>query len=140
MASQGITLPQRPPRTTVPGETRPSFTPGSGGGGGFGGGFGGGLGNRFATPPAGVDASKYTAAYNTCKSKLPTGNGGAFNNTAFQAYLSCLKDHGVTINANNFRSVNRNDPKVQAAMSTCRPLLPQGFGRGGSTTTTSPGA
>ncbi len=145
MASQGVTLPQRTPRSTVPGETRPSFTPGSGfpGGGGFG---GGGFGARFATRPAGLNVSdsKYAAAYNACKSKLPSfnGNGGGFlNNSAFQAYFSCLKDHGVTIDANNFRSINRSDPKVQAAMTTCRPLLPQGgFGRGGSSSTTAPSA
>jgi len=146
MSSQGITLPQRTPRSTVPGETRPSFTPGSGGGGfgGAGGGFGGGFANRFATPPAGVDASKYATAYNACKSKLPTfnGNGGGFlNSTAFQAFFSCMKDHGVTVNANNFQSLNRSDPKVQSAMNICRAALPQGgFGRGGSTSTTAPSA
>ena len=140
MSSHGITLPQRTPRSTVPGETRPSFTPGSGpGGGGFGG--GGGFANRFATAPSGVDPAKYAAAYDACKPKLPTfGGGNPLNNSEFQLYVGCLKDHGVTITGGNFGSINRSDPKVQAAMTKCRPLLPQGFGRGGSTTTTTPSA
>jgi hypothetical protein len=145
MSSHGVTLPNagrnRPgngtPPSTTPGET---FPPRGSGGGGFGaGGFGGDLAQRFATKPADVDVSDatYNAAYNACKSSLPTGNFNPANNSAFQAYASCLKDHGVTLPANGgFAGIDRNDPKVQAAMNTCRPLLPAGFGRGGTTTTT----
>jgi hypothetical protein len=154
MSGHGITItvPTRgrnanggPPSTT-PGETRPA------GGGGFGGGFA----NRFATAPAGVDAAQYATAYADCNSKLPTGtgNGALQNNSAFQAYVSCLLDHGVKLPTTSTTvaggttpttatgatsttptTFNRNDPKVQAAMKTCRPLLPT-RGTGAATTTT----
>jgi hypothetical protein len=136
MSSHGVTLPQRnrqgdggPPSTT-PGET---FRPRNGGG------FGGG---RFLTPPAGVDAAKYTAALNACRSQLPTGFGnGGLNSTAFGAFTSCMKDHGVTISGpGGFRGLNRNDPKVQSALTTCGVLLPAGFNGGRSTATTTPGS
>jgi len=137
MRTHGVTLATRPrtgnrsTSSTTPGATRPR-----GGGGGFG--FGGNFANRFNTPPAGVDPTKYKTALTACRSLLPTG--GLPNNSAFQAYRSCLKDHGVTLPATGSgASINRNDLKVQAAMKTCRPLLPtQGAGR--STTTTAPGA
>jgi hypothetical protein len=137
------------PPSTTPGETRPARTPGGGGG------FAGGFANRFNTPPAGVDPAKYKTALAACKSKLPTGGGGGGfqNNTAFQAYLSCLKDHGVvlptgaaggaggttstTAPGTTSTTFNRNDPKVVAAMKTCAPLRPA-TGFGGTTTTTVP--
>jgi hypothetical protein len=141
MSSHGVALATRPrgasgartPPSTTPGETRPP-----GGGGGFG---GGNFANRFNTPPAGVDPTKYKAALAACRSKLPTGTGNALNNSAFQAYRSCLKDHGVTLPATGGTgSINRSDPKVQTAMKTCQPLLPAGgFGRS-TTTTTAPSA
>jgi hypothetical protein len=147
MNSHGVTVPTRgrtgpsgsggPPSTT-PGGTRP---PGSG--------FGGGnLADRFATPPAGVDPAKYATALAACKSTLPTvgptgGNGQ--NNSAFQAYRSCLSDHGVTLptsgggTGGGLGSINRNDPTVKAALTACQALLPAG-GSGGTTTTTAPPA
>ena len=137
MSSHGVTLATRPrgasgAPSTTPGETRPL----GGGGGGFG---GGNFANRFNTPPAGVDPTKYKAALAACRSKLPTGI--PLNNTAFQAYRSCLKDHGVTLPATGGAgSINRSDPKVQAAMKICQPLRPAGgFGRS-TTTTTAPSA
>jgi hypothetical protein len=145
MTTHGVTLPQglgggnRTPPSTTPGETRPA-----GGGGGGGGFFGGGnFADRFKTAPAGVDPTKYAAALKACMSTLPTGvPGGGANNTAFQAYRSCLADHGVTLPATGgLGAINRNDPKVQAAMKTCLPLLPTGgFGGGRTTTTTAPAA
>jgi len=138
MSSHGVTLPTRPrtdggPPSTTPGETRP---PGDGNGpGGFPGFGGGNFAGRFATPPAGVDPTKYKAALAACASKLPTRGVNLPNNSAFAAYRSCLKDHGVTLPTSGGGSFNRNDPKVQAALATCRPLLPAG-GFGGSTTTT----
>jgi len=147
MSSHGVTikLPTRPgngnggPPSTTPGETRPQRPAGGGGFGGFG---GGNLADRFKTAPAGVDPTKYAAAFAACQSQLPTGGGGggAFNSTAFQAYRSCLADHGVKLPATGgFGNINRNDPKVQAAMKTCQALLPAGgFGR--TTTTTAPSA
>jgi hypothetical protein len=131
MSNHGITLPQR--RRTGTGDSGASgasgFTGGSGGGGG-------GFANRFAQPPAGVDPTKYQDALNACRSQLPTG-GGNFNSSAFQAYRSCLQDHGVTLPAQGgVRSLKMSDAKVQAAMKTCQPLLPAGFGRNRSTTPT----
>ena len=139
MSSHGVTLPTRPragnggsTSSTTPGAARPRD-----GGGGFG--FGGNFANRFNTPPAGVDPTKYRTALTACRSLLPTGT--VPNNSAFQAYRSCLQDHGVTLPASGSSgTINRNDPKVQAALKTCRPLLPaQGAGRS-TTTTTAPGA
>jgi hypothetical protein len=145
MSSHGVTLPTRvrtvpnggPPSST-PGETRPSGS--SGGGGGFGFGGGGNPANRFATAPKGVDPTKYAAALAACRSTLPTGPNPA-NNSAFQAYRSCLQDHGVTLpTTGGAGSINRNDPKVQAALKTCQALRPaRGFGRP-TTTTTAPHA
>ncbi len=164
MSSHGITvsLPTgRRNRTGIPPSTTPGDTrPAPGGGGPGGGGFGGGFANRFATAPAGVDTAKYATAYAACKSKLPTGdgNGALQNNSAFKAYVSCLLDHGVTLpstpttvaggttpptatgaTATTPTTFDRNDPKVQAAMQTCRPLLPA-RGTGATTTTTAPPA
>ena len=144
MSGYGITLSiptRRPgggnggPPSTTPGDTRPR-----GGAGGFGFG-GGGFANRFNTPPAGVDPTKYKTALAACKSKLPTG-GGLPNNSAFTAYRSCLSDHGVTLPANGGGAgIDRNSATVKAALKTCAPLLPAGgFRRGGTTTTTVPAA
>ena len=129
MSSHGVTLPQRPATNRT--------TPPSTAAGGRRAGFGGGFANRFRTPPAGVDPTKYQAALKACMSSLPTGGRGNFNNSAFQAYRSCLSDHGVNLPAQGQTgsTLNRNDPKVQAAMKTCAPLLPSGFGRGATTTT-----
>jgi hypothetical protein len=113
MAAKGITLPTR--NRSSDGTPPSSFTPGTGGGG---------FGARFSTPPPGVNAAQYSAALNACRSQLP--NGGNFaNSSAFQAYRSCLQDHGVSMPARGgFGSLNRNDPKIAAALKTCRALLP----------------
>jgi hypothetical protein len=132
-----INLPPRTPRSTTPGETFPRRN----GGGGF---FGGGGGGNFQPPP-GVSQTDFQNALKACGA----GNGGGFggNSSAFQAYRSCLSDHGVTLPTPGTTgstpppSIDRNDPKVQAAMKACAPLLPAGFGnrgRNGSTTTTAP--
>jgi hypothetical protein len=97
-------------------------------------------GSRPARSPA------QQQAFAACRSKLPTGGGfgrGA-NPQAFQAYLSCLGDHGVTVPTTTAGSTPRgagsglagvrSDPKFATANKTCAPLLPT-FG---STTTTTP--
>ena len=135
MANHGVTLPQRNRNRTPGTGGSEGSTPNSFSGGGGGGGFGGGLANRFNTPPAGVDPTKWQNALNACRSQLPTG--GSFNSSAFQAFRSCLSDHGVTMPANGgFAGINRNDPKFVSAMTICRPLLPNGGN--GPTTTTKP--
>ena len=46
-----------------------------------------------------------------------------------QQFLACLKQNGVTINGNNFRSLDPTDPKLRTALEKCAPLMP--FGRFG---------
>lgn len=159
MTKHGVTLAQRRPGAGGP--------PASGGGGTGGGGFGrsGGGFNPTRVPtslPKGVTAKKYLAAVKACKSKIPKGGfgfGGA-NRGQFQAYISCLRDHGVNIpqpgsgsggsgsgssttaaggsggnGGGPLGGLNRNDPTFQAANQICAPLLPN-QGPGATTTTT----
>jgi hypothetical protein len=93
--------------------------------------------------PKGVTVKKYEAARKACASKLPAGGFGfgGRNSQQFQAYLSCLSDHGVTVpKTGGLRGLNRNDPTFQAANQICGVLLPQrpGGGPGGAPTTTTP--
>ncbi|MCU1456219.1 MAG: hypothetical protein JWL73_311 [Actinomycetia bacterium] len=102
------------------------------------------------TPPRTAPklTSKQKKAMKACQSKLPKrgtgapggaapggGPGGGPGGAAFQQYTTCLTQHGVTIPANGgFRSINPNDPTVQAAMTACasvRPNFGGGQGRGG---------
>ncbi|HEY5013173.1 MAG TPA: hypothetical protein VIK61_10775 [Acidimicrobiia bacterium] len=138
LSQHGVTLPQRTRPTGSSGSPPPS---GSGAGGLAGdGGFGGGSGSGFGggTPqslPKGVTAAQFAAAQTACRSKLPSGGlfGGGQGGQAFQAYTSCLRDHGVTISrvapqttvAGSPRpTFNRNDPKFVAANKVCAALLP----------------
>lgn len=134
LRQHGVNVPDRPPRTD-----------GSQGTGGTGATAGGptstrprGTGNAnggtrpSTTLPPGVDASTFEAARQACQSQLPAdrGNGGpggpgGQDSSAFQAYTSCLKDHGVTLPANGgFGGVNRDDPAFKAADAVCAPLRP----------------
>jgi hypothetical protein len=125
-----VNLPHRQAGTSAPPTTGANGQaggppPGSGAGGGF---FGDGQ------PPAGVDQATWQAAMKACASKRPTGSFGGRGLKAFQAYLSCLKDHGVTVpSGTDMRSLNRSDPTFIAANKTCAPLLPA---RPNGTTTT----
>ncbi len=113
LSQHGVTLPSGRP-TGV----RPSGSPGAGGGG-YGGGFGG----------ASADPSR-KAATQACASLRPQGNGqgrggGGFNSTAMQAFVSCMKDHGVTVPATGgIRSLNTADPATADAFKICQPLMP----------------
>jgi len=139
-----IALPSRSPGTGArpsgrPTGVRPSRSPGAGFGGGFtgGGGFGGGgsgfggggIFNDPSNPPTGVSATAWTSALAACKSLAPTFNrgagGAAGGGAAYQAYLTCLKSHGVTASAAPGNK-STADPKVAAAMKTCAPLRPTG--------------
>ncbi|MBM9509021.1 hypothetical protein [Actinacidiphila acididurans] len=144
LSQHGLKLPSFAPRS--PG-ARPSGSPGAGrgfGGGGFGGGgrgFGGGGFPGFggASPDAATQK-----ALDACKSLQPqfSGRGGAggANSSAFKAFTSCLKDHGVVLptpspGATNgagrpgggfgFRGLNTSDPKTAKAYDACKVLLPQ---------------
>lgn len=112
------------------------------------------------------DQSAFQAANEACASLRPVngngagGNGanGGANNTAIQAYLSCLKDNGVTVpdptangatrgtaqgapnsdSGNGPRGngpgggflggIDRTSPAFEAANAKCQVLLPQGAG------------
>jgi hypothetical protein len=143
LGKNGVTIafPSRSPGTGArpsgrPTGARPSRSPGAGFGGGFtgggggGGAFGGGIFNDPSNPPTGVSATAWTSALAACKSLAPTFNrggagGAAGGGAAYQAYLTCLKSHGVTASAAP-RSQSTADPKVAAAMKTCAPLRPTG--------------
>jgi hypothetical protein len=137
MASHGFKLPAR---LRTPTSGTGSTTPRTGDGGG---GFFGGQRTPFTAPP-GVDQQKYDAAVNACRSKLPAFGNGADNaqfRTAFTAYATCLKNHGVqgigdvTSGRQALANVDRASASFQAADQACQALRPTR-----STTTTSAGA
>ncbi|MEX1009675.1 MAG: hypothetical protein WD271_17795 [Acidimicrobiia bacterium] len=93
--------------------------------------------------PKGVTLKKYQAAQKACQSKLPAGgfggSGGA-QSGQFQAYLSCLGDHGVKVPSSAaLRNLDRNDPTFQAADQICGALLPDGAAPPGNATSTPSG-
>ena len=136
LAQNGVTLPQR------------------GQGNGQGNGQGGPSGsfdpanppaNRGTLPP-GVDQATMDKARTACQSLRPAGGfgGGGGGGTAFQAYASCMKDHGVTLPSRGGSStdtstpppsIDRNSAAFQTANDACKALLPA-QGQGGSTTST----
>lgn len=137
LTQHGVTLPTPP--TTAPGQTfAPRDQTGQDGGRGFGGGFGGGFGalGAIANNPA------YQAAFNACKGTLPAGflQRQQQRQQQFNAFISCMKDNGVTITtAQGSRGLGSID-RTSAAYQKCSVLLPNGgnFGPRNSTTTTSP--
>jgi hypothetical protein len=108
-----------------------------------------GSGNGSGTPPRGSFPGstdpKFQQAFSACRSQLPNGGRGGFgggaNSQAFQAYTSCLRDHGVNVPTTTAggsatpgsRPNFQDDPKFASANQTCRALLPTN----GSTPTTS---
>ena len=129
--------------------------PPGGGPGGFPGGGSGFPGGGPGGFPGGAAGGKFQKALEACRGSLPAGGfgggrGGA-NPQQLEAYLSCLRDHGVKVPARTpgttpgtasgsaprgnpaLRAV-QNDPKFAAANKTCRPLLPT-FGSANTTTT-----
>jgi hypothetical protein len=146
MSTHGVTIPQRTGGGGSGGTgTSTSQPPDTGGTPGANGGVGGGAG-RFLQPPAGVDPAKYQAALGACRSLIPTGGGGggagaggAQFRTAYIAYVTCLRNHGVqtgdpALAQQALTGVDRTSAAFIAAAQACRPLLPQ---RNPGTTTTS---
>ncbi|HMC51974.1 MAG TPA: hypothetical protein VKI64_04360 [Acidimicrobiales bacterium] len=135
MAGHGVALPQRQRQAggSQAGASASSQPPDTGGGGGFG---------RFNQPPPGVDPAKYQAALNACRSQLPAaGAGNAQFRTAFVAYVTCLRNHGVQTGdpsqgAQALAGVDRTSATFQAADQQCRALLPQRGPEATTTTTT----
>ncbi len=105
-------------------------------------GSGAGGGPRGTLP----DDPATQAAMTACQSLRPAGGtgagGGGARGQAQQAYLSCLTDHGVTVDTTpgTRPTIDQTDPTVVAANKICGPLRPQGngAGRGTSTTTATP--
>jgi hypothetical protein len=113
-----------------------------------------GNGNGNGGAPPSFDRQKFQAAQQACASLLPEGvqpfggfgGGGGANASAFNAYRSCMSDHGVTLpnrqNGQNGEasngssapvSIDRNSDTFKAANNVCQALLPnggQGFGGG----------
>lgn len=119
LRQHGVNVPDRAPRTDSTGGSTPpsSGPPGSRP-----------PGSRPSTTlPAGVDAAAFQAARDACQSLMPGPgtNGPGAQSGAFEAYSSCLKDHGVTLpDGGGFNGVNRDDPKFKAADTICAPLRP----------------
>jgi len=124
MAKHGVKLAARPRNGNgTPDGSRPAGQGTGSPGGGFG---GNGVPRNL---PKGVSLKKYQAAQKACQSKL-RGNGFGANSGQFQAYLSCLRDHGVNVpqagsSGGGLSQINRNDPAFQAANQICGQLLPQ---------------
>jgi len=136
MAARGVNVPQRQrPAGAGGGATAGAQPPDTGAG------PGGQGADRFSQPPPGVDPAKYQAALTACRPQLPAaGTGNAQSRTAFVAYVTCLRNHGVATGdpsqANQaLAGVDRNSATFQAADQQCRALLPQ-RGPGPTTTTT----
>jgi hypothetical protein len=111
LRQHGVNLPSARPR---PSGVRPSGR-GPGGGGFFG-----------SEAPPGVDQGTWDSAQQACASVRPSfGSRGGGNNSAFQAYRNCLREHGLTA-SNGPGDFDTADPKVAAAMATCAPLRPTG--------------
>ncbi|MBY8881754.1 hypothetical protein [Actinacidiphila acidipaludis] len=146
LQQHGVNLPTFQRRS--PGAGRPSGAPSGRPGGAGGRGYGGFPGFGGASPDAATQK-----ALDACKSLRPQfngqGRGGNGNSSAFQAFASCLKDHGVALatpspGATNrgggfgaLRGLNTSDPKTAKAYDTCKALLPQ---RPSGAPTTSPSA
>jgi hypothetical protein len=76
--------------------------------------------------PAGVDQAKVAAARDACQSLQPTDRGPQNGppSQAFQAYTSCMKDHGVTVVGGAPAGGTRDDPAFTAADAICGVLRP----------------
>lgn len=131
LKQHGVTLPAGfgnggPPAGGTPGSFPAGGTPGSFPAGGTPGSL-----------PAGVDQQKLQSAIQACGG---TGNGfpgGGQNREAFQAYTSCLGDHGVKVagpSGTTPATFDRTSAAFVAANKVCAALLPTPS----STTTTVP--
>jgi hypothetical protein len=118
LRDHGVDLPERPRPTDGTGGPPSSRPPGTGG-------------TQSSRPPgsrpstslpAGVDPAKVAAAREACQSLQPARPGAEGQQSqAFQAYASCLKDHGVTFMPG---TPERDDPAFKAADAICGVLRP----------------
>lgn len=142
MAKNGAPLPAFAPRrsggsaTSVPGDTAGAN---AAGGGGRGRGFAGGMADVANSSDPTVQK-----AYAACKSTLPAGF--LDRQQKLTAYISCMKDHGVTITGGPgsgatpsgapATTIDRSTPTFKAAQAVCGQLLPQRATGGGAATST----
>lgn len=123
LKDHGVDLPDRPgnadgaggPPSSRPAGPRPStsFPPGS---------------RPSTSLPAGVDATKVAAARQACQGLQPANRAAnGPQGQAFQAYASCMKDHGVTVAGGPGGpggGPDREDPAFKAGDAICAPLRP----------------
>lgn len=120
LAAHGVTLPSPPIRAAEPGSS-PS-----------------------ARPPESLQASHpafrhgflatadptIAAALRACASVAPSVRP-AVSQVTFDAFKSCMKDNGVTIEAGDpaqaLRDLDRSDPRTAAALRICQPILGSGM-------------
>jgi hypothetical protein len=121
-------------------------------GSGFRGGGAGAGGSTPPTPP--TTTAAYGAAFQACRSDLPTGpgRGGLQNTAAGRAYLQCLQLHGVTVPSTVPSTGSTatpggggapgggfaSNPSFQAARTACAALAPTPGGGSGGSSTSSP--
>lgn len=121
LKQHGVTLPAGfgnggPPAGETPGSPPAGGTPGSLPAGGTPGSL-----------PVGVDQQKLQSAFKACGGTGSGFPGGGRNSQAFQAYTSCLGDHGVKVTqakGSTPATFDRNSAAFAAANKTCAALLP----------------
>lgn len=120
-----------------------TVTPGQGFGGGFGANSGATQGRPTQDPQS--QDPKARAAFTACRALLPQGSFGQRDGAEFQAFRTCLADHGVqeqglsarpTASPDASTSPNQStgragvfgldltNPKTKAAYDACKVLLP----------------
>ncbi|WP_405142179.1 hypothetical protein OG589_33535 [Sphaerisporangium sp. NBC_01403] len=73
-------------------------------------------------------------AFEACRSLMPQGGygqgrgpRGGMDDSALQAFRSCMKDNGAELPQNGgMRELKTSDPAIAKALEKCRPLLPTG--------------
>jgi hypothetical protein len=120
LRDHGVDFPDRPRPTDGTGGPPSSRPPGSRPSTSFP------AGSRPSTSlPAGVDPAKVAAAREACQSLQPANRGvNGPQGQAFQAYASCMKDHGVTVGGGGPGGPDREDPAFKAGDVICAPLRP----------------
>jgi hypothetical protein len=110
----------------------------------------GSSGSTPSSTPRSTIPSQYQAAFQSCRSDLPTGNFNP-NSTQLRAYEQCLQIHGVPVpstpptttgsggagfagGAGSALGSLRNNPAYSSAFQACASLLPAPTGTGSSTT------
>lgn len=109
LRDQGVDLPERTRATDSAGTPPPSRPAGA---------------RPSTSLPAGADQAKIAAARAACQSLQPTDRGSMDGPRAqvFEAYASCMKDHGVTLpggGPGGPTGVNRDDPAFKAGDAIC---------------------